>query len=146
VSADHNAFGKKTLRPALRPDLEDRLLDKIDLFHYCDGVEALLAELATKEEQAPSRNQIAAAEPVREAVTRALAGHEITLELMGAFSGAGGSWTTGSGEVHLEEMKFLDARRTVVYRVGEQIWSSTQAIWAARKDYDVTYVEANTLR
>jgi hypothetical protein len=129
VSQDKDAFGGATLLPFLAAEVASVLGDQAERFRYCYGIVALLAELADKHERPPGRGNIAAAEPVREAVRQALETPELYLEL-GLATGLAGQIASSPLESDLVLRK---TEQVMAYKVGETVWATARATWRARK-------------
>jgi hypothetical protein len=136
VSQDKDAFGEKQLHPELSADVLAVLGDGADQFHYCYGIDALLDELADKQEHRLNRDKIAAAEPVREAVRIALAGPDVYFELLNSAARfAGHQFSASSPEIH--DLNLLSARQITAYQTGNTTWATARSKWSGRKDFTV---------
>jgi len=131
VSRDSAAFGKEALKAELAAELLEKLGARAGAFHYCNGLGALLAELATKHPEPPNTQRIAATEFVREAVLEALAAPDLLSQLtgaaglMGAFSASisdRGTLTNGT-----------KAGQVVAYEIGGEVWACAALTWDASK-------------
>ncbi len=63
VSGDSAAFRKEALKAELAAELLEKLGARAGAFHYCNGLGALLAELATEHPEPPNSQRVAATEP-----------------------------------------------------------------------------------
>jgi hypothetical protein len=123
VSADIAAFGRE-LKPELASDVDNMLGDRASLFHYCSGLDVLLAALATKLDAGPGAAQIAESEAVRAAVNTVLAGPALVWEFPLMDSGLV-SVETGAPQLA------GTAGREVCYQIGDTTWASARPTWQA---------------
>jgi hypothetical protein len=131
VSKDNAAFGKGDLRTELAEELSGTLGILASGFHYCYGVEGLLDLLGTKYSQVPGEEEIAKSALVLEAVAIAMRAPELLFQLMrtpGLRYGFGGP----SGNVTLT---FINARRTMAYRIAESTWACGELIWQVSQEF-----------
>lgn len=135
VSMDRDAFGGNTLHDELMQDVRRVLGDEADRFHYCFGVDALLASLASKHEHRLSHANISAAEPVRDAIQAVMTGGETFFELGFAVGFAGHGFTSANPLV--QDLKLREVKQIVAYAVGDMTWATARAKWSGRKDFTV---------
>ena len=106
VSADNAAFGKGKLKPELSAEVAAHLGDRARDFHYCHGMDALLGEFAIKLPEVPVGEGIAAAAPVREAVSAVLDGPDVFAEA------CPGRWAQGRHSYYPAGSREPGARRS----------------------------------
>ena len=135
VSKDKDAFGGATLHPFLAAEVASVLgPQEAERFRYCYGIVALLGELAHKHERPPARENVAAAEPVREAVSEALSTPEVSLELGYATGMAGQIFSSPL----LTGLTLREVQQAAAYKVGETVWATARATWRAQKQLSTT--------
>jgi hypothetical protein len=139
VSADTAAFGRIELKPELAAELDEKLAGRASAFHYCNGLDALLGELATKVEQPVGRDLIASSEAVRVAVTAALEEPDLVWEV--PFGDSSGGVTTNSGALEL-----TSSGHEVSYQVGDMTWACARTTWKASMSFErISYDPAGRL-
>ena len=127
VSADNAAFGRE-LKPELAADLDARLAGRASAFHYCNGVDALLGELATRHQQVPGRDRIADSEPVRTAVEAILEDPMLIFELAAGAALPDAALVTADPD----GLKLTSKTgREVAYQIGDTIWACARPTWQA---------------
>lgn len=131
VSGDSAAFGKVALKAELAAELLDKLGPRAGAFHYCNGLGALLAELATKRPEPPDTQRLAATEPVREAVFEALTAPDLLSQLTGAAGLMGAFSTSISDRGTLTNG--TRAGQVVAYEIGGEVWACAVLTWDAGK-------------
>jgi len=136
VATDKVAFGQGALKPELVRELGERLGAAARAFHYCNGVDSLLAELATEHEPPPDRQMIAAAEPVRQAVSEAMEEPRLLFEIT---TGAGlfGGFTRSSPQV--DDLMLVGTDGLIAYQIGDTTWACASATWQATRGLSVTF-------
>ncbi|MBY8887288.1 hypothetical protein K7472_20945 [Streptomyces sp. PTM05] len=130
VSMDKNAFGGPTLHPELREDITKALAGRAELFHYCNGVTALLEELAEKRQNRLTKNRVAKSLPVRDALTALGTGHEFRMELIDA---AGLANVTVASGPELDHLELTKLEHETSYQLGDSAWATARATWQAAK-------------
>jgi len=129
VSADSAAFGRTQLKPELVAELDEKLAGRASAFHYCNGLDALLGELAAKVEQPLGRDLIANSAAVRVAVTAALEDPNLVWEV--PFGESSGGVSTNSGALEL-----TSSGHEVSYQVGEMTWACARTTWQASISFE----------
>jgi hypothetical protein len=128
-------FGNEgSLRPELVQDLDDRLGDDADLFHYCPDIPTLMSELGIENARPPEDSSIGSATPVRVAIEAALTDDQVFFEFMqgipdlafkfvGAFEG-------------VQDLRFERLQDKVeAYRIGESVWACARESGQAGKTF-----------
>lgn len=139
VTANSSDFGNEgSLRPELVQDLDDRLGDNANLFHYCPDIPTLMSELGIENARRPEDSSIGSAVPVRMAIEAALTDNQVFFEFMqgipdltfkfvGAFEG-------------VQDLRFERLQDKVeAYRIGESVWACARGRWAGWKDFSVVW-------
>ena len=129
VSADNEAFGRK-LKLELIADLDKFLGDRASTFHYCNTLDALLGELATKLDTSPEQEQIANSEPVRAAIKAVLEDPILVFEL--PTGGDTGAVSMDTDSVQLTRM----GGPNVCYQIGNTTWACVRPTWQARLQFE----------
>jgi hypothetical protein len=129
VSTDKAAFGERTLKAELVSEIQRRMPQRPQAFHYCYGVDVLLNELAAVHSGTPSLAVIGASPAVQDAVLDAMEEARLVSELAVAAA------ITSMGR-YLPDHRSLKAvgmsGPSMAYDIGGTVWACSRVRWAAK--------------